>query len=570
MNCTCTVSRGAMVGAIAGLAAHAGVARAQYSVQRLIATGDSATGAPAAMTDAAAPLIDRFGQSATTLNLTGGATRHVVRGVTHYATMLKAGQVAPGYANGVVGQVGGLRTLSSDGEMAVVFEAHAAGSDIDLWYVSVGDPFDWSVGYREGTNIPDRSGLPRPWFEVLPQISFLAPDRNLGFWHEGTWGQGVYQLHAVAGDEIADRVLASGDDVGFGWSVGEVRGLGMDATGDVLLAYSLNLSGQGTPRRHLAFGARPWDIFNAVSSYDTAPEGGTFDEASPVRGSCNAMRHVVFVWKTDVVNANLDKGVWTWTPGQGIGAVMREGFGVPGHPGLAFGEPHDYANVSNMMRSPVIGGGGHIAFVSRLRGNGVTASNDSALFFKSPGQPVQMIAREGDESGIDDPAYGDFLDADVNFWVNVRGDLLFKTNRVDNGEVLCHRSADGVYFHNIAATGRLLPGAGGVQRVINRVANPDRCSGGEDGRGSILNDAGQVAFAVSFTDGTQAVYRATVPTPPPECPADFDGDGFITGLDFDAFVAAFEAGEAEADFDRDGFIAGPDFDAFVEAFEAGC
>lgn len=54
------------------------------------------------------------------------------------------------------------------------------------------------------------------------------------------------------------------------------------------------------------------------------------------------------------------------------------------------------------------------------------------------------------------------------------------------------------------------------------------------------------------------------------CPADFDHDAFVTGDDFDGFVAAFEAGTSPADFDRDGFVTGDDFDAYVVAFEAGC
>jgi len=54
------------------------------------------------------------------------------------------------------------------------------------------------------------------------------------------------------------------------------------------------------------------------------------------------------------------------------------------------------------------------------------------------------------------------------------------------------------------------------------------------------------------------------------CPSDFDGDGFVTGEDFDAYVAAFEAGVASADFDGNGFVTGEDFDGFVSAFESGC
>ena len=57
---------------------------------------------------------------------------------------------------------------------------------------------------------------------------------------------------------------------------------------------------------------------------------------------------------------------------------------------------------------------------------------------------------------------------------------------------------------------------------------------------------------------------------PPVCAVDFDGDGFLTGLDFDGYVAAFEAGDDSADFDEDGFVTGLDFDAYVAGFEAGC
>ncbi len=54
------------------------------------------------------------------------------------------------------------------------------------------------------------------------------------------------------------------------------------------------------------------------------------------------------------------------------------------------------------------------------------------------------------------------------------------------------------------------------------------------------------------------------------CPADMDGDGFVTGDDFTLFVTWFEGGDLRADFDGDGFITGDDFTAFVIAFETGC
>ena len=54
------------------------------------------------------------------------------------------------------------------------------------------------------------------------------------------------------------------------------------------------------------------------------------------------------------------------------------------------------------------------------------------------------------------------------------------------------------------------------------------------------------------------------------CRADFDHDGFLTGLDFDAYTTAFQMGDLSADFDGDGFNTGLDFDAYVQAFEMGC
>lgn len=62
----------------------------------------------------------------------------------------------------------------------------------------------------------------------------------------------------------------------------------------------------------------------------------------------------------------------------------------------------------------------------------------------------------------------------------------------------------------------------------------------------------------------------SVMEPAAACWGDFDGDGFVTGDDFDAFSALFVTGEPAADFNNDGFVTGDDFDQFSEAFIAGC
>jgi len=54
------------------------------------------------------------------------------------------------------------------------------------------------------------------------------------------------------------------------------------------------------------------------------------------------------------------------------------------------------------------------------------------------------------------------------------------------------------------------------------------------------------------------------------CPADFDGDGALTILDYLVFANLFDAGDPRADFDGDGELTLFDFLAFQTAFDAGC
>jgi hypothetical protein len=58
--------------------------------------------------------------------------------------------------------------------------------------------------------------------------------------------------------------------------------------------------------------------------------------------------------------------------------------------------------------------------------------------------------------------------------------------------------------------------------------------------------------------------------PPPPCPPDFNGDGFLDFFDYDDFVIAYETGDPSADYNADGFLDFFDYDDFVEDYEAGC
>ncbi|GMV25458.1 MAG: hypothetical protein AMXMBFR58_14890 [Phycisphaerae bacterium] len=80
------------------------------------------------------------------------------------------------------------------------------------------------------------------------------------------------------------------------------------------------------------------------------------------------------------------------------------------------------------------------------------------------------------------------------------------------------------------------------------------------------SDEGVYDVVVTAPCGTMTSTPAVVSI----CRADFDCSGFLDTDDYDAFVAAFEAGNISADFDGTGFVDTDDFTAFVLAFEKGC
>ncbi|MDX2118384.1 MAG: GC-type dockerin domain-anchored protein [Planctomycetota bacterium] len=80
-------------------------------------------------------------------------------------------------------------------------------------------------------------------------------------------------------------------------------------------------------------------------------------------------------------------------------------------------------------------------------------------------------------------------------------------------------------------------------------------------------DAGAYTVSVANECGEATSIPATLAV---NCAADFNGDGFLSFEDFDAFIAAFEVGQSSSDVNADAFLSFEDVDAFVAAFEEGC
>ncbi len=104
-----------------------------------------------------------------------------------------------------------------------------------------------------------------------------------------------------------------------------------------------------------------------------------------------------------------------------------------------------------------------------------------------------------------------------------------------------------------------------------------------DAGSRLINTSCKIYYRTLINNGTVDVPANLIPLPGP-CLADIvaigglpPGDGLLTGDDFNAFIAAFAAGDALADIvsigglpPGDGLLTGDDFNAFIAAFAAGC
>jgi hypothetical protein len=189
------------------------------------------------------------------------------------------------------------------------------------------------------------------------------------------------------------------------------------------------------------------------------------------------------------VDSTNDSGIWSEGGGSGLALVAREGDAAPG---TAYG-----VNFSSFDFSfPVLNGAGQTAFRGFLTGSGVDSSNNTGLWATDLNGDLQLIVRAGD---------------------------LFDVNDDPLIEVLRTVSLVGFF--------------GGI--------------GGEDGRGTGFNDAGQLAFRLGFTDGSQGIFVANL-NGASGLLGDFDNSGVLDLPDINLLMDAVRAGTNDPAFDLTG------------------
>jgi hypothetical protein len=134
---------------------------------------------------------------------------------------------------------------------------------------------------------------------------------------------------------------------------------------------------------------------------------------------------------------------------------------------------------------------------------------------------LSLIARQGDQAPGREPGFvfGVFLEPSLN----AAGQTAFMANGYRTADGAIADSAFGIWGQDragrlrlVASDGDMLEVSAGDLREVASVAFAS-ATGGEDGKARGFNDAGQIVFRATFTDGSIGVFVSdalTVPEPP--------------------------------------------------------
>lgn len=543
---------------LAGLLATTGVARGVEVVAR---TGDLATGSTSTATFSSfvgSPSINASGTTAFIANIFGsgvsGANNSGMwTGTPAGVSMaVREGAAAPGISSGAVFAsfsdpiIASTGSLGFFGYLRLNTGGVTSGNDSGIW---AGAPGSIQMVAREADQAPGMaSGV---YFQLFGDV-VVNGSGQVAFWSSlagnisGTddsamWvGSSAANLTTVAmeGAQAAgcsagvtyysfnpDVVLNDSGQIAF---MGGVKGTGVTTANDIALWVgapgSLALAAR---EGNSAPGAGSGALFTGLWDIDLNDDGKVAFTAR-LTGS-------------GVTGSN-DEGIWAGAPGA-LSLVARTGSSVPGVSGAVFTD----------LYAPSINADGTVVFQAQFSGSGITSANDEALFVGTPGS-LALAARKGDQapglaSGV---KLGGFLNGPV---LNGNGQTVFLTTLTGTGVTTSNDTA--VFATTQAGALTLVVREGDTiqvgpsdDRVVYALSMPTFGTGGEDGRGRPMNDAGAVVLRVQFTGNTHGILRIAVGGG--SAPSDGDGDGIADSSDNCPTVS--NANQADADGDGKGDV----------------
>ncbi len=200
---------------------------------------------------------------------------------------------------------------------------------------------------------------------------------------------------------------------------------------------------------------------------------------------------------------------------------------------------------------------GDAVFPARFSWFNLPADVDSAVLFKAFDAPTEILVREGDPA----PGYWNDVEFDdlMADWISFADDdgRRYFTARV-RGPGIAPEIARGLWcvepggdVNLVIRAGQLIDTGDDVLRAVEHFSITSG-TGADSGRRPGVNTHGDVALAVHFFDGTNAVVVAQRPSP---CLGDLNGDGVVDPQDLAIVLAHWgQVGPigAHGDVDRDG------------------
>jgi hypothetical protein len=282
----------------------------------------------------------------------------------------------------------------------------------------------------------------------------------------------------------------------------------LNEKGDISLRTTVQLPSGSRPRAIYRTQGRALDLVAKVGDgAPTSTPGTTFTGFG--EPSMNNSGVSAFYGVTEGTTGPSPQGIWAGTPGD-LRSVVDPG---QSHPDLPAGQYiYWFPGWNAVINDPA-----EVAFAAYLGGTGVTNQNDGSLWAEIDGQ-LGLIAREGETPpGLSDEiSFGTFVAApdwsdsgQMSFYSTLRGPGLTG----DNNTTLWLTDEHGTPVL-IAWQGHPFDLGGGDVRIIDEISTWVNQGSNNFGRSVGLNDLGDLAFTLRFTDGTSGVFVARIPEPP--------------------------------------------------------
>ncbi|MEM7625551.1 MAG: choice-of-anchor tandem repeat NxxGxxAF-containing protein [Planctomycetota bacterium] len=549
--------------------------------------------------DFGVPAINEAGQIAFRARLTGlgvDGTNHIgiwseAAGVVGAPGLIaRKGDPAPGTVPGVIYRDFGFPRLSASGQTA--FFATLSGNGVSgfnnegIWSEAAGDAGALGLIARAGDGAPDTApgvyydDFDNPLLNGAGQTAFFAklfisPEvsrtNDGGIWSE------------AAGTVGAPSLIAREGDPAPGTAPGVIYGpLGTPAFNEAgQTAFHALLAGRNV-------GIGNGSIWSEVAGTVGAP-GLVAHEGDAAPGTEPGVIYE-FLSTTPVLNGAGQTAFGARIAGPGVDdtnnrGIWSEAAGAIGAPGLVVRSGEPAPGTSSDVKfsgfgGPMLNGTGQTAFIGFLTGPGVDTTNDHGIWSEAAG----AIGAPGLVARKDDPALGtapgvNYLGFFTDPVLNGAGQIAFRAFLTGPG--VDDTNDFGLWAADPTSGGEslaLIIREGDLFDVSDDPTNPDlrtvatfnvfTNTGNGDGRPSPLNDAGQIAFQASFTDGSRGVFVATIPDPASiALVGDYNGDGSVSQIDLDLVLLNWSNNIAPAGFVEANLPDGGPFDGLISQNE---